>query len=100
MAAKHLLARVSCSGRCLMGAFTRIQIGRSRTRLTQYSDVYLLKKAGRRTIKIGFDRKTLGKLRAALVRGQRVTATIYGAILDPGGNVESRTRGREMRVRH
>ena len=30
VASKHLLAKVSCSGRCLMGAYARIRIGRSR----------------------------------------------------------------------
>jgi hypothetical protein len=41
----------------------------------------------------------VGKLRSALAHGQKVTATIYGAILDPSGNIESRTRGKELRVR-
>jgi kumamolisin len=99
VASKHLLARVSCSGHCLMGAYARLKIGRARSVITRYSNVYLLKKGGRRTIKIGFDSRTVGKLRNGLVKGQRVTATVYGAIFDPSGNVESRTRGKEMRVR-
>ena len=46
VADKHVLARVSCSGHCLMGAFTRIKIGRSGKPITKYSNVYLLKKGG------------------------------------------------------
>lgn len=101
VASKHLLARVSCSGRCLMGAYARITIGRSRkATATKHSSVYLLRRAGRRTIRISLDRKTLRKLHSALARRQRVTATVYGAILDPSGNVVSRTRGRELKIRH
>jgi subtilase family serine protease len=96
---KHLLATVSCSGRCLMGAFARIRIGRSRKVTTRRSGVFLLKRGGHRTIKIGLDAKTLQKLRGALAQGHKVTATIYGAILDPSGNIESQTRGKELRVR-
>ena len=99
VASKHLLARVSCSGHCLMGAYARLKVGRARSVITKYSNVYLLKNGGRKTIRIGFDAKTVSKLRSGLVRGQRVTATVFGAILDPSGNVESRTRGKELRVR-
>jgi kumamolisin len=99
VASKHLLAKVTCSGHCLMGAFTRIKIGRSRKLITKFSSVFLLKHGGHKTIKIGLDKKTVGKLRSALAHRQKVTATIYGAILDPSGNVESRTRGKALRVR-
>ncbi len=99
VASKHLLAKVTCSGHCLMGAYARIKIGRSRKVITKYSSVFLLNKGGRRTIKIGFDKTTLGKLRSGLAHGQRITATVFGAILDPSGNVEARTRGKDLRVR-
>lgn len=99
VASRHLLARVSCSGHCLMGAYTRIRIGHSRTLITKHSNVYLLKTGGHKTIKIGFDSKTVSKLRTGLIKGQRITATVWGAILDPSGNVESRTPGKELRVR-
>jgi kumamolisin len=99
VASKHLLAKVTCSGHCLMGAFARIRIGRSRKVITKFSNVYLLNRGGHKTIKIGLDNKTLGKLRGALAHRQKVTATVYGAILDPSGNVEARTRGKALRVR-
>ena len=35
VASKHLLAKVTCSGHCLMGAYARIKIGRSRKVITQ-----------------------------------------------------------------
>jgi subtilase family serine protease len=99
VADKHLLATVSCSGRCLMGAFARIRIGRSGKVTTRESSVFLLKKAGHRTIKIGLDKKTAASLHTALAQHRKVTATIFGAILDPSGNVEAQTRGKELRVR-
>ena len=99
VASEHLLAKVTCSGHCLMGAYTRIRIGRSRKVMTGNSGVFLLKDAGRRTIKIGLNAKTVTALRSALAHRQKVTATIYGAILDPSGNIESQTRGKELRVR-
>jgi len=98
--AEHLLARVSCSGRCLLGAFTHIQLGRSRTLITQESNVYLLRKGGRKTIRIPFDAKTLTKLRTALARGERIIATVYGAILDPSGNVEAQTPGKRLHIQN
>jgi subtilase family serine protease len=95
---RRLLARVSCSGRCLMGAYARFSLGTSRTRPTQYSNVYLLKKRGQRTIRIGLNRKTLSTLRSALRHHEKITATVYGAVVDPGGNVERTSRGRALRI--
>jgi subtilase family serine protease len=95
----HLLARVSCSGRCLMGAYAKIKLGeKSRHRLTEYSDVYLLRRRSHKTIRIGLDKPTLRKLRFALHHHEAVTATIYGAVVDPSGNVERRSRGRTLHI--
>ncbi|HEX3688048.1 MAG TPA: S53 family serine peptidase [Solirubrobacteraceae bacterium] len=99
VAAQHLLATVSCSGHCLMGAYARIKIGSSRKVITKYSGISLLKNGGHKTVKIGLDKKTLSKLRGALSHHQKVAATIFGAILDPSGNIESHTQGKDLRVR-
>jgi hypothetical protein len=96
--AEHLLARVSCSGRCLMGAYANIQIGKSGKPLNQYSEVYLLKKRSQKTIRIGLDKPTLRKLRSALQRRQPITATVYGAVVDPSGNIERRSRARTLHI--
>jgi subtilase family serine protease len=95
---EHLLARVSCSGRCLTGAYARIRIDKAAKVLTQYSDVYLLKRATSKTIRIGLDKPTLRKLRSALARKQRITATVYGAVVDPSGNIERRSQGRTLHI--
>ncbi len=100
VASRHLLARVSCSGRCLLGAFTRIQVGRSRHQITQQSTAYLLRTPGRKTVKIAFSAGTLRRLRVALAHRERVTATVFGTVLDPTGIVVARTRGVSVRIRH
>jgi subtilase family serine protease len=100
VAREHLLARVSCTGSCLFGAYTALRIGHARKQIVQFSKVFLLRHQGARTIKIPFDHKTLVKLRAAVAGHQQITATIFGAILDPGGNVERQTVGKKLRFSH
>jgi subtilase family serine protease len=95
---RHLLAQVSCSGRCLMGAYAKIQLGRSRKRLVQYSNVYLLKRRSTKTIHIGLDKKTVGKLRSALRHHVKITATIFGAVVDPSGNIERQSASRSLGI--
>jgi subtilase family serine protease len=92
-------ARVTCSGRCLLGAYARITVGASKRATTLYSDVYTLKRKGAKTVKIALAGKTLSRLRTAVRHGSRVVATVYGAIVDPSGNVERRTRGQALRIR-
>jgi hypothetical protein len=82
-----------------MGAFARIRIGRAGKVMSPDSNVFLLKKAGHRTVKIGLDKKIAAALHTALTHHRKVTATIFGAILDPSGNIEAQTRGKELRVR-
>jgi kumamolisin len=100
VASRRLLVRLSCSGRCLAGAFTRLQVGRSRTRITEKSKAYLLRHGGHRTVTIPFSRSVVRRLGSALARHQRITATVYGAVLDPTGMVEAATRGDGVRLRH
>jgi subtilase family serine protease len=96
---RHLVARVSCSGRCLLGAFTWIRFGRSRHRVAEKSRAYLLRRAGRRSVTIPFSASVLRRMRAALAAGQRVTATVYGAVLEPTGVVETQSRAVNVPVR-
>ncbi len=99
VAAEHFLATVSCSGECLMGAYAKIQIGQSSSQITQYSQLYELTRRRSRTINIGLDAGTRTKLQAALKAHQRVTATLYGAIVDPSGSVETHSAGKTLAVR-
>ncbi len=98
VASRRLVVRVSCSGRCLVGAFAQIQLGRSRRRITEKSSAYLLRNRGRRTVTIPLSSAVRRQLQSALARHQRVTATVYGALLDPTGIVGARTRAVSLRI--
>ena len=100
VAARKLTVRVSCSGRCLMGAYVHFQIGRSRKLITRASGDYVLRRAARRTVTISISGSALSRLRSALRARQRVTAVVYGTILDPNGTIVARTRGIRLRIRH
>ncbi len=93
----EILATVSCSGPCLIGAFTTITIGRSRP-ITLYSDLYHLRSRGQRTIAIRLPGSELRKLRWGLARHRRIVAATVGAIVDAGGNVEKQSRSIRLTI--
>lgn len=95
-AARHaILATVSCSGLCLMGAYAEVTIDHSKP-FTVYSNVYYLSGRGKKTISLSFSRSQLAAIRSALARHKSVVATVFGAILDPAGNIERQTRGQRL----
>ena len=98
VAAEHFLATVSCSGECLMGAYAKVTIGHSGKPITIYSQPYQLIRRHSRTIRIGLDAAVRSQLHAALTKHERVTATLYGAIIDASGAVERRTAGKTLRI--
>ncbi|MFZ0042629.1 MAG: S53 family peptidase, partial [Solirubrobacteraceae bacterium] len=98
VASRHLLARVTCSGACLLGAYARIAVGRSKRLITAASNISVLKGKGARTIKIGLSGSGLKRLRGAVAHHDRVIATVYGAIVDPGGDVERHTPGKTLHI--
>jgi subtilase family serine protease len=98
LVAEHLLATVSCSGECLMGAYAKIQIGASRRRISAYSSAYELSTRHSRTINIGLSAVDRSKIRAALAKRQPVEATVYGAIIDLSGEIDSQTAGKRLRI--
>jgi kumamolisin len=97
--AHHVLATVSCSGPCLLGAAAALALGGSE-RFNAQSKLYRLKRAGRRTIAIPFSDRQLGKLRSALAHHERIVATVVGAVVDPSGNVERESLPVTLRIRH
>jgi kumamolisin len=99
LAAGHLVATVSCSGECLMGAYARIQLGRSSRTLAAYSSAYELINRRRRTIDIPLGGATRSAITSALSRHERVVATIRAAIIDVSGQIERQTAGRQLTIR-
>jgi subtilase family serine protease len=94
--AQHLLATVSCTDECLMGAFAKIRIGSTTT--TAFSQTHELTTRRRQTIKIALDGALRQRIRDSLGKHRPVTATVFGAIVDASGSVESRTPGKQLRI--
>ena len=94
----HLTAKVSCSGRCLLAAYAAVAVARAKS-FEVFSDVALLKQKGRKTLQLKFSSRQLRQLRGALSRREKITATVFGVILDPGGNIERATRGTKLRIK-
>ena len=98
VAADHFQVKISCSRECLMGAYAKIQIG-SRMR-TAYSKSYVLIRTKARSVRIGLSGPLRVRMEDALAKGQKVTATLYGAIVLPSGQILKRTAGKQISVRH
>jgi subtilase family serine protease len=99
LAAGRLLATVSCSGECLMGAYAEIQIGTARRAVTVYSTAYELTARRRRTIPIPLGDPIRNAISTALQRHEPVLATIRGAIVDLSGDIQRRTAGSQLTIR-
>jgi subtilase family serine protease len=90
IASHQIQATVSCTGACVIGAIATVTIGRTK-RLTVYSNLFHLTRAGKKTIPIRFSSGQLGTLRAGVRQHRRIVAGVTGAIVDAGGNIERRT---------
>jgi hypothetical protein len=97
--AKHrLLVKLSCSSRCVVGAFARISVGRARPFKVR-SGMFVFKRKNHKTIKLALSRSDLAKIRRGLHGHRKVVAKVFGVVTDSGGNVESTSRGRSLRIR-
>jgi subtilase family serine protease len=96
---RHLIARVSCSRRCLftVGATLAIQ---GEKPMTVGAPRQLLRGRGHRTVTLAFSGGQLRRLRSALQHHRRIDARLVGQIIDPSGGVEAVSRPRTIRVRH
>ncbi|HEY5316548.1 MAG TPA: S53 family serine peptidase [Solirubrobacteraceae bacterium] len=96
--ARHkLLADVSCSAACSIGAFADIKVGRSKP-FNVESRLFHRKKKGRTAIPIRFSGKELRTIRSALDHHKTVVATVYGALIDQLGDIEQNTGGKRVRI--
>jgi kumamolisin len=98
VAARHINATVSCTGKCVLGAFAVVQIGHAKP-FKVLSNLYVLRSRGKKTAKINFSRGQLGKLRAGLKAHKRIVAGVVGAIVDAGGNIERRSSTKLVRIK-
>jgi hypothetical protein len=60
--------------------------------------MHLLLGKGRRTVDLSLSGADLGQLRRGLRAHKLISASVYGAIVDSGGNVERLSRGRRLRI--
>jgi len=94
---QHIVATVSCSGPCLMGALANVTIGRS-SRFKAVSNVYELSRRGKRTVAIPFSARVLGRLRVARAHRQPVVARVVGGVVDLSGNIERESAAITLRI--
>jgi kumamolisin len=78
-----------CTSACDQAAYAQVSAPGMRS-FSTYAFAHVLA-AGPHRLKIVFTPAQLFKLRAVQVAQQRVTATIFAAVVDAGGNIESRT---------
>ena len=104
--ARKITATVSCSGPCLMAAYTDVTIGRSKP-FEIDSAVFRLRSKARRTVPMRFSAKQLSRLRAALsghvwvhatVHGVLFDPTVYGVLPDPGSAIRSQTGAKQLTI--
>ena len=93
-----ILATVGCSRACRMGAFAEVTIGRSFP-FAVFSRVYRLGSAGKRTIAVSLSPGQRERLRAALSRGQRIFAQVFGATVNASGVIQKETGGKRIAIR-
>ncbi len=98
LARRALLARLSCSRACLVGAYADIEIGRARPFQVR-SDSHVLRGKGRKTVELSLSRDHVRRIRAGLRAHKRVYAYVRGVIVDSGGNVEVTSRAHRLRIR-
>lgn len=96
-AAHQILATVSCSERCLMGAFAEVSINHGRP-FTAESKVYRLKSAGHKTIAVKFSGVQISKLQAALANHRLIQAYVYGATVSRQHVILRETGGKLLTV--
>jgi kumamolisin len=94
---RAVLATVSCSAACRVGAFADVAIASS-TPFRISSRIVALSAAGKTTVPVPFGRKHLREVRAALSRRHRVSATVFGVLFGTGTHVARRTSGDKLGI--
>ncbi|HEY3727230.1 MAG TPA: S53 family peptidase [Solirubrobacteraceae bacterium] len=99
VAKRRLLAKLSCSTRCVVAAYARISVGRARPFKVR-SAASVFKRKNHKTVKLKLSKSNLARIRRGLRGHKKVVARVFGVIMDSGGNVERTSLGRTLRIRH
>ena len=97
IAARLILARVSCTGACFVRAQATITIGHSKP-FTANSRLYRLTRIGQIAVKITLSPSQLRKLRSARSDHTTTRATIVAAIVTATGDVQRRTAAKNLEI--
>ena len=92
-----LLATLSCSAACRVGAFADVRIGRGKP-FRVNSGIATLLGRGRTTVLIGFGRKHLRTMRSSLHHHRGITITVFGRLYGSGTHVVKRTGSRTLHI--
>jgi hypothetical protein len=90
VASGGIYVELSCSAACDQAAYVKVS-ARGMASFTDYAFAHLVQR-NRRRLKVLFTSAQMPKLRAALRAQRRITARIYGAVVDAGGELESHTQ--------
>jgi hypothetical protein len=94
---RAVLAVVSCSAACRIGAFAEVRVGGARPfRIS--SRISALPAAGKTTFAIALAGKQLTRASSALWRHRSVTATVFAVLYGSGNHVQRRTSGKQLRI--
>lgn len=97
LAHRTLVARISCSRRCLVSASATIRVPRARP-IRISSQRHLLLGKGSRKVTLHLSRRQARTIRAALHRRRRVYAYVHSVLSDSGNNVEGSSRTHRLRI--
>ncbi len=93
----HLLASLSCSRRCDVAASGTVTVAGGRP-FAIASHTYVFSGRGRETVPLPLSSERLRQLRGALAAHRPIYASVTGFVLDPGGDVETQSRTRMLRI--
>jgi kumamolisin len=93
-----LVATMSCSAACRVGAFAEVRIGGSKP-FRVNSGIATLLARGKTTILIGFGAKHLRMMRSSLRHHHGISIQVFGRLYGSGTHVVKRTGSKTLRIR-
>lgn len=96
-ARRGIYAIVGCTAACDAAAYARVTV-RGGKPFTAYSNLVHLVHRNRRRVEVLFTTAELREIGAALGAHRQVSAQVAGAIVDPGGNIETHTVPQPLRI--
>ena len=94
---RQILARLSCTGPCRIGAYAVVTIAHKKPFAVE-SSVFGIGAKASRTIPIKFSRKEMGRLRSAAAAHRGITATVFGVLITGRRRIEFQTGGRKLKL--